>query len=189
MQPQPPMPSSATARRRAGVLLGAAVAVGLLATTCCEAQMTRLDDSASPRGRVVARWEAGDDAASGPPRRAGNAAAASPFASVRFDGVEYRLATAAYVGRRARIFYVVPSNIPGLRSPAGLRVEWRGSGQFAPGSAAPGDRVPVWAGVVPGAWMGDRFDLRMRFDLREILPLSSASALEFESYFEIEVMP
>jgi hypothetical protein len=177
------------ALRRAAGIAGVTGLACLLASGAGQAQMARLDDSASPRGRVTAYLEAGGDGGSSGPARPPGGGSSSPFAVVRFDGVEYRLATAAYVGRRARIFYVVPANIIGLRSPAGLRVEWRGMGLFASGSAAPGDRVPVWSGTVPGPWMGERFDLRMRYDLREILPMPSASALEFESYFEIEVLP
>ncbi len=145
------------------------------------AQLERLDDSASPRSRVQAQLDPDPAGALGQP-------ATAPYATVRFNGVEYRLATARYAGRRARIFYVVPAFIPGLRSPAGMRVEWRSSGLFASGSAMPGERRLVWSGTVPGPWMAERFDLRVQFDLRELRPMSGMS-FDFECYFEIEVLP
>ena len=64
------------------------------------AGVARLDDSASPRARVDTDF-----------RRA------QPVDGIRFDlpfgRIDYRLATAPYVGRRARIFYVIPAVIPG----------------------------------------------------------------------------
>lgn len=136
----------------------------------------RLDDSASPRARVQATIEAT------------GAAAGSPYVWATFRGVEYRLATGAYVGRRARISLVVPMLIDGLRSPAGLRLEWRGAGAFASGAAGPGERRVVWVGTVPAPWMVERLDLRMQLDLRE-WRATSLRALNVETYFEIEVMP
>ncbi len=168
-------PSFFDRRARAGMLAVLLLTVG----TASVAQVHRLDDSASPRSRVQARPDPDIDA---------DAGAASPHLTVRFDSVEYRLATAPFVGRRARIYYVVPPFIPGLRSPAGMRVEWRTGGLFAPGTAGPGDRRVVWSGNVPSPWMSERFDLRVRLDRRELRPVPGG-ALDFESYFELEVLP
>lgn len=136
----------------------------------------RLDDSSSPRARVQATLDLGA-------REPG-----APYTWVTFRGVEYRLATAAYVGRRARIHHVIPAFVSGLRSPASLLVEWSGGGAFASGSAMAGDRRLVWAGVVPGPWMVERLDLRLRLDLREWRPVAGRP-FDVESYFDIEVMP
>jgi hypothetical protein len=109
-------------------------------------------------------------------------------ATIQFGRVDYKLATARYAGRQARIYYVVPAQVTGLRSPAGLRVEWRGSGLFANGAARPGDRQLVWTGVVPGAWMTESLELTFQVELRE-LQLQRDGQFGLESYFEIEVMP
>lgn len=139
------------------------------------AEVARLDDSASPQAQVR-----------------------SDFARARVLGerllelplgrVEYRLATAPHVGRRARIFYVIPVMVPGLRSPVGMQVQWRGNGLFAAGAGRPGDRVPVWNGVVRTPWMTEALDLTLHIDPAE-LRLPRGSALSFESYFEIETLP
>jgi len=137
--------------------------------------VARLDDSASPRAHVNADF-----------RQAQMVDART--VSLPFGRVEYRLATAPYIGRRARIYYVIPHAIVGLRSPAALQVLWRGSGTFASGSGRPGDRVQVWNGVVQGPWMNETFDLHLRIDPRA-LQLPPGSALSFESTFEIETLP
>ena len=134
----------------------------------------RLDDSQSPRQRVespIVKFNKTpyDDT--------------SPtHADIRFGWVEYRLNTARYVGKSARIYYVVPMNIANLASPRGLRVDWKTRNGFAAGSARPGDRVLVWSGVVKSAMVEDSFDLSMTAELAYV-----RGRLGFESYFEIEV--
>lgn len=148
-------------------LLGLALPAG--------AAVARLDDSTSPRAQVNADF------------RNAQPIDGTSF-NLPFGRIEYRLATAPYVGRRARIFYVIPAGVPGLRSPAGLQVQWRGNGAFASGSGRPGDRVPVWSGTVATAWMTETFELTLRIDPRE-LRLPSGASLSFESIFEIETLP
>lgn len=155
----------------------------LLAAAAMAAQaVERLDDSASPRSRVRAPVVLGEDGR--PLQDSRNATRAT----VRFGRVDYKLSTARHAGRTARIYYVVPAAIPGLRSPSGLRVEWRGSGLFADGSAMPGERRLVWSGVVPGPWMTEGLDLTFHVDLRQ-LQLRPNEPFGFESYFEIEISP
>lgn len=140
-------------------------------------QVCRLDDSASPRSRVEARIDESPLTAS-----------RGPVVTVRFGRVDYRLATAPHVGRRARIHYVVPPVVSGLQGPAGFVVQWRGGHVFADGSARPGERRLVWSGVVREAWMADTLDLALELDGRQLRTLPGAD-LGFESYFEIEVLP
>jgi alkylation response protein AidB-like acyl-CoA dehydrogenase len=135
----------------------------------------RLDDSASPQALV--RADLGQARAIG-----------ERLIELPLGRVEYRLATAAYMGRQARIFYVIPPMISGLRSPGGMQVHWRGSGVFAGGAGRPGDRVLVWNGPVHTPWMSETLDLRLHLDPRE-LRMPPGSALSFESFFEIETLP
>jgi hypothetical protein len=139
------------------------------------AAVARLDDSASPRAQMRSDF-------SNAQGMDGN------MVVLPLGRIEYRLATAPHVGRRARIFYVIPSMVAGLRSPAGMQVQWRGNGAFASGSGRPGDRVQVWNGVVQAPWMNETFELTLRVDPRE-LRMPSGSALSFESFFEIETLP
>lgn len=144
-----------------------------LAAAAALGQAQRLDDSASPRALVQV------DLARAQPLDA-------QTLRVPLGRIEYRLATAAYQGRRARIFYVVPPQVQGLRAPGDLRVDWRGSGLFAAGSARPGMRVPVWTGVVRGPWMNESLELDFVLDARG---LRGGVPLSLESFFEIEVLP
>lgn len=142
----------------------------------------RLDDSASPRSRVQAQTVMSDE---GRPL----ADSLNPTrANVNFGRISYKLATAPYVGKQARIYFVIPGLIQGLRSPAGLRVQWRGSQQFASGTARPGERQLVWTGLVNTPWISEDIELSYEVDLRE-LELPRDGSFGFESYFEIEVFP
>ncbi|SCX72096.1 hypothetical protein [Variovorax sp. EL159] len=145
------------------------------------ALVERLDDSSSPSSQVRASLDDGSPITA-------PSASYSPIVRVAFGRVHYRLATARYVGRQARIYYVLPMGIPGLRSPAGLQVSWRTNGLFASGSGRPGDRVPVWSGTVRDAWITESLDLTWQLDTRE-LRLTRGMPLGFEAYFEIETLP
>lgn len=161
------------ARMTAATLVLAALVVG----NAQAQQVFRLDDSASPRSRVDVRL---DDSPMTQQR--------GPIVNVRFGRIDYRLATAPYIGRRARIHYIVPSTINGLLGPAGFVVEWQGGHLFADGSARPGERRQVWSGVVQEAWMGDTLSLSLALDARQLRLIPGAD-LGFESTFEIELLP
>jgi len=149
------------------------------------AHAERLDDSASPRSQVMAPpmvSEQGyplDQFRPGPQPLTG---------VVKFGRVDYKLATGKFVGKMARIYYVIPAVISGLRSPAGLQVEWRSSGLFANGIARPGERKLVWSGVVRDAFISEGLDLTMKIELRE-LQSRAGQGLAFESFFDIELIP
>lgn len=159
-------------------LLGALLLLPMLGM----ATTYRLDDSASPRSRVAPQMTLSDEG------RPLAESLAPRSATVRYGRIEYRLATASFVGRQARIYLVVPTNIPGLRAPAGLQLVWQGSGRFTSGAARPGERRLVWSGVVPGAWMQESLDLTLELNLA-YFQLPANNTVGFESYFEIEVTP
>jgi hypothetical protein len=142
----------------------------------------RLDDTASPRNRVVSQTVLGDQG------RLLAQTASGTLVTLKFGRINYKLATARFIGKNARIYYVVPLAIAGLRSPAGLKVEWRGHGIFSNGQARPGERSIVWTGTVHEAWMLEGLDVTMQVDLREI-NLPPGANFGFESYFEIETLP
>jgi len=168
-------------RMQRAIRAAAAVAALLLAAALpARAQVERLDDSASPRAQVQATFDDGGIARPGVP--------VTPFARVSFGRIEYRLNTARYVGRRARVYYVLPAGVPGVRTPGAITVQWNTQGLFASGQGRPGQRIPVWNGVVPGPWLQESLDLSWRVDMRE-LRLSPGMPLGFEAYFEIELLP
>lgn len=145
----------------------------------------RLDDSLSPRNRVISSPMMSEQ---GLPLDQNPLATAPTFGIVKFSRIEYKLATAKYAGKQARIYYVIPPFIAGLRKPSGLRVEWRGGNLFTNGSALPGERTLVWTGTVRTPYLNDGLDLTMHIDLRE-LQTRPGVGLAFESFFEIEMTP
>jgi hypothetical protein len=167
------------------VLRTFAVAAVMTAPIAAAALTARLDDSLSPRAQVVAPQVVSEH---GRPLDDMLAEAAPQFGISKFGRVEYRLATAPYLGKRARIYYVVPTSTTGLRSPGGLRMTWRGNGIFADGSARGGERRLVWSGVVRDAVMRESLDLTMEVKLSELMP-RARGGVSVESYFEIEVAP
>jgi hypothetical protein len=138
----------------------------------------RLDDSASPRSRVEVkpRWQFVEEGLSDPARL--NAIVAE------IPNLEVRLATAKFVGKQARVYMVVPDFVPGLRSPSGMRVEWRTRGKLLGGSALPGTRALVYDGLVGQPILGDYLDMTLYRDARFL-----DRGLRFEPYFEIDVAP
>jgi hypothetical protein len=158
----------------------ASVLLGLSAAA--HSATARLDDSASPRNRVPAQVALDQQG------RPLSESFAPTTLRARFGTVEYRLATAPYVGQHARIYFVVPPQIHGLLSPAAMRVEWRGVGAFSGGTARPGERVLVWSGIVRTPWMNEAIDLSMSVDLHQVR-LPDGADLGMESYFEIETQP
>ena len=147
---------------------------------------TRLDDSASPRALVQAPNMVSEYGY--PVNQYVPGAPVAQRGIVDFGRIEYRLATAPYVGRHARIYFVIPPSVIGLRSPQGLQVSWRSEGNFASGSGRPGDKVQVWSGWVRDAFMSEAIALRMEFALRE-MNVQASKGISLECFFEIEVGP
>jgi hypothetical protein len=154
-------------------------ALGLLVALVAPASAaTRLDDSLSPRQRVeiAPRWVS--ERVQGPVSDDQlNALVAEVLQ------LEVRLDTAKYVGQQAEIYLRLPVAIVGLQSPAGLRLEWRTRGFFAPGSVRPGDRLLLFRGSITQPVMGDTFDFVLHFDGRYI-----QRGLQFDPIYEIEIL-
>jgi hypothetical protein len=78
----------------------------------------------------------------------------------------------------------MPAFIPGLRSPDGLRIEWRPRGTFLAGSASPGQRTLVYDGPIQRASLHEAFDVSLYLDARYL-----DRGLRFDPTFEIDVAP
>jgi hypothetical protein len=135
---------------------------------------TRLDDSASPRARVdvTSRWlhtREGLDTVE----------LNAMVAEVR--NLEVRLNTAAFVGKRGRIYLTVPALVTGLQSASGMRVEWQTRGTLMAGTALPGTRSVVYDGPITKAILADFMDFSLFLDARYL-----QGGLRFEPVFEIE---
>lgn len=155
-----------------------ALAICLLHSTVF-AETARLDDSASARSVVEAKSVTNE---TGMPLANSSSA---EYVHSKFGWVQYRLATVAYKGKRANIYYVIPSVIEGLQNPTALTVSWKSNGELADGEGHAGDRKLVWSGTVTEDWMQVELDLQMQVELAQ-LRLPEGKGFGFESYFEIE---
>ena len=135
----------------------------------------RLNDSSSARSQLSA------------PLRSAAGAGDTNLATAR-TRIEYRLATARYTGKSARVYFVIPALVPGVVNPSALQLEWRGQGLLGQGRARLGERVLVWTGTVPGPWLTDTLDITLQLDPSG-MRLPAGMPLRFEPYFEIEVFP
>jgi len=151
------------------VLFGA-----LLGALPAQAVPVRLDDSLSSQPRVQLRQEWRDSF----PNRGGRP---NLFGILARASVEVRLKTDAYVGRRARIFLVLPTLANTGALPSDLQVEWRTRGAMRAGVGAPGSRTLVFEGRVNAAITGDWFDFYVTADSRTL-----GRNVQFEPYFDIE---
>ena len=139
----------------------------------------RLDDSASPRRNA---YPTVTDAQGRPL----DLKQMPTEVMLQYGRLEYRLATAAYMGKQARVYFVMPAYVPGLWSPAGMRAQWQGSGAFSDGSARPGERALVWSGTVREPWLAGSLQLTYHVNPRQMQKFAGGA---IEPYFEIEPWP
>jgi hypothetical protein len=163
-----------------------AALVFAMIVTSASANIERLDDSASSQRRVSPQRTVFTPARSA---LDGFDAPNPTHATVQFGRVNYRLNTARFVGKKARIFWVIPSASHLVNSPAALRVQWRGGRMIANGTGYAGERIAVWQGVVPSTVINEDIELSMQLDLRRLQTGAARMGATIESYFEIEVLP
>ncbi len=156
---------------RSALLLG----IALLAGSPAADAGTKLDDSASPKQRidVRTRWLHEGEGLNNPERL--NALVAE------IPGLEVRLNTSAYLGKKGRIYLVMPNFVQGMRSTSGMRVEWKARGNFLSGSASPGGRALVFDGTISRPMTGDTLDVVIHLDARY-----AEAGIRFDPIFEID---
>lgn len=142
----------------------------------------RLDSSASPRQQVAALQVLDG---------LGQPFGFNPFAQevqAHFGRVEFRLATAPFSGRRARISLVLAPQVPGLQRNSGLVYRWRGLDGALSGQVSPGQRQAVWTGVVPAGFTDLAIEPSLRLDLTA-MGRWQGGHLGVEPLFELELLP
>ena len=158
------------------LLLAATVLAAAAGSAVPAAAQQRLSDALSPRQRVNAQldWTERFPRRGMHPDKLNAMTASAP-------GVELRLDTAAVQGRRARVFLVLPLDIGGLRSPNGLRMEWKGRGRFLDGSAIPGQRTLLFEGDINAPVLQGFLDITLHLDARDVtLPFTCEPVYEIE---------
>ncbi len=127
------------------------------------AETVVLDDSASPRQQISTefRWLV---------ERLDTNAPEDELFRLRgvVSGLEYRLDTSGFIGRRARIYLLFPEDTPGIERGGDARLSWRSRGVFTDGAVTQGERALVFDGVVESAQMSDTLDLTIDLDARAL---------------------
>ena len=149
------------------------------------AQRARLDDFLSPEQNyaVDLQWNAAEIKRALNAMLGGNTSAMPPLVG-QVNGVEVRLDTRAYVGKRTRIFLTLPVLISGLDSPSDLELSWQVSGAFLSGAVRPGQSTLIFEGVVDEPVTGFVMDFMLALENG-----GTADAFSLEPVYEIELLP
>lgn len=83
--------------------------------------------------------------------------------------------------QQARIFMLMPAQIPGLDVGGGLEISWVTRGRLLNVTARPGDRVLIFEGVVGEPVLTDFLNLVIAIDARRMV-----GTVRFDPLFEIE---
>ncbi|AOW15138.1 hypothetical protein LPB72_21730 [Hydrogenophaga crassostreae] len=152
----------------------------ILLPLSAQAQTFKLDDSTSPRSRVVPRFIVDE---------AGNTwgrAIEADHAVLRYGQVVYRLDMRPHLGQRARIYFVRElQNGP----PNGTRLNWKTADGQLSGSLLSGERALVWSGKVSQPWMELPLLLEIDINLQRWSPQAGRSGIAQVTYFELERQP
>lgn len=151
----------------------------LMVLLAVPAAAVKLDDSPSPRQRVDVQMQWTYEI----PRNRRLTLQEMSALNARIRAHEVRLNTAAYVGRTVQIYLGLPIQIQGLKSPAGMRLEWQTRGPFSAGSTQPGSRSLIYQGPVTAALMSDIFDFTLHIDAQSL-----DGRLQFDPQFELEIL-
>lgn len=102
------------------------------------------------------------------------------FASLPQTELRLHIPT-TFINKPVRIYFVLPSQIPGLTGLNGLEVKWHTQGTFLSGSSFPGDRSLFFEGEIKNALLSDVISFEFTYDAR-----FTTEVLIFEPVYEIE---
>lgn len=155
----------------------AAVLLLLLSVGVASAQTFVLDDSTSPRARVLPRTVVDETG------RLLSRSLEPNHAVLRFGQVVYRLDMRPHLGHAARVYFV---RQPEAGQPTGARLNWATSDGSLKGSLQSGDRALVWSGTVTQDWLELGMQLELDFDLSQRMPNPQLGNTNQVTYFELE---
>lgn len=99
------------------------------------------------------------------------------------SGVEVRLNTSDYEGKRARIYLTLPRQIEGFVSTERFLLSWKTDRLFYQGSVRPGNRTLLYDGVIESPVMVEMFTISLEVDARYLNgKIQYAPIYEIETY-------
>lgn len=95
--------------------------------------------------------------------------------------VEVRLNTLKYIGKKARIYLALPSQIDGFSGSRGFSLTWKTTGIFASGATSPGNRALIFEGLIDAAILTEFFTFTLKLDANRL-----TGKLRYAPIYEIE---
>ena len=136
-----------------------------------------LDDSQSPRKQFNFRFEWANK---------GDLSALSKdeffLLEAHIPDVEVRLNTSNYIGKKARIYLALPSQIDGFNGSRGFSLAWKTTGIFASGATSPGNRALIFEGLIGSSLLTDFFTFILKLDANRL-----TGKLRYAPIYEIEL--
>ena len=97
------------------------------------------------------------------------------------SGVEVRLDTSRYNGRRARIYFGLPNQIEGYSGSAQFTLSWVADRIFSPGEVRPGSRTLIYDGLIDSDLLIEIFTFTIRINAKYL-----TGKLRYVPIYEIE---
>ena len=136
-----------------------------------------LDDFQSPRKQFNVRFEWENQ---------GNLSSVSKdeffLLKAHIPDVEVRLNTSNYIGKKARIYLALPSQIDGFNGNQGFSLTWKTTGVFASGETSPGNRALIFEGVIGSSLLTEFFTFTLKLDANRL-----TGKLRYAPIYEIEL--
>ena len=137
-----------------------------------------LDDSQSPRKQFNIKFEWANK---------GELAALNKdeffLIKEHIPDVEVRLSTSKFIGKKARIYLALPSQIDGFNGNQGFSLTWKTTGIFASGATSPGNRALIFEGLIGSPLLTEFFTFTLKLDANRLTgKLRYAPSYEIELY-------
>jgi len=136
-----------------------------------------LDDSQSPRKQFDVRFEW---------EHQGNLSSVSKgeffLLKAHIPDVEVRLNTSNYIGKKARIYLALPSQIDGFNGSQGFSLAWKTTGIFASGTTFPGNRALIFGGLIESPLLTEFITFTLKLDANRL-----TGKLRYAPIYEIEL--
>jgi hypothetical protein len=164
-----------TARLRLYKIISTAFVI--LAVSISSQAAEVLDDSQSPKKQFNVRFEWENQ---------GNLSSVSKdeffLLKAHIPDVEVRLNTSNHMGKKARIYLALPSQIDGFNGSQGFSLAWKTAGIFASGITSPGNRALIFEGVIGSPLLTEFFTFTLKLDANRL-----TGKLRYAPIYEIEL--
>ena len=96
--------------------------------------------------------------------------------------VEVRLNTSDYIGKKARIYLALPSQIDGFNGSQGFSLAWETTGIFSSGMTSPGNRALIFQGLIESPLLTEFITFTLKLDANRL-----TGKIRYAAIYEIEL--